>query len=154
MLRQEDRLHASLSAARQLTHIARLDLDRRFALLNISLAQRTLPPSSDAPLIGQQTLSNFVLATALSTTRHMGPDAQDLLRALTRTDAARPRGQVGDAARRAAKDVQRARESQAHQSAEGGLPVQERKLTDVPPPTPRKPPGTPKRAGTPGASRR
>ncbi|KAL5526291.1 hypothetical protein ACEPAF_8014 [Sanghuangporus sanghuang] len=151
---KEDRLYAALSVARQLTHIARLDLDRRFALLNLSLAQRTLPPSSEAPLSGQQALSNFVPATALPLTRHTGPDAQDLLRALTRTDAARPRAQVGDAARRAAKDVQRARESQVHQSAEGGVLVQERKLTDVPPPTPRKPPGTPKRAGTPGASRR
>ncbi|KAL5504421.1 hypothetical protein ACEPAH_8496 [Sanghuangporus vaninii] len=151
---KEDRLHAALSVARQLTHIARLDLDRRFALLNLSLAQRTLPPSSEATLSGQQALLNFVPATALPLTRQTGPDAQDLLRALTRTDASRPRAQVGDAARRAAKDVQRARESQVHQSAEGGVLVQERKLTDVPPPTPRKPPGTPKRAGTPGASRR
>ncbi|KAL5476599.1 hypothetical protein ACEPAI_3279 [Sanghuangporus weigelae] len=148
---KEDRLHAALSVARQLTHIARLDLDRRLALLNLSDAQRTLPPSSEAPLTGQQAVSNFVPATALP--RHTGPDVQDLFRDLLRgLDATQPRAQVGDAARRAAKEIQRARESQVHQSAEGG--VQERKLTDVPPPTPRKPPGTPKRAGTPGASRR
>ncbi|KAL5525497.1 hypothetical protein ACEPAG_6833 [Sanghuangporus baumii] len=137
---KEDRLHAALSVARQLTHIARLDLDRRFALLNLS---------SEAPLTGQQALSNFVPATALPMTRHTGPDVRDLFRGY-----ARPGAQVSDAARRAAKEIQRARETQVHQSAEGGLLVQERKLTDVPPPTPRKPPGTPKRAGTPGASRR
>ncbi|EJD07140.1 uncharacterized protein FOMMEDRAFT_165737 [Fomitiporia mediterranea MF3/22] len=151
---KEDRLLAAASVARQFTQIAALDLDRRFSLLSTSLAQRTLPSSTGASLSGQQVLSNFVPATSLPASRNPALDAQDLLRALTRTDAARPRGQLGDAARRAAKDVQRARESQAHQTAEGGIHVLERKLTDVPPPTPRKPPGTPKRSTTPGASRR
>ena len=80
-----------------------------------------------------------------------GPDPQDLIRAISRTDASRPVGQIGDAARRAVRDVQRVRESQAHQ--DGTLLVMsERKLTEVPP-IPRKPPGTPKRPTTPGARR-
>ncbi|PSS32065.1 hypothetical protein PHLCEN_2v2172 [Hermanssonia centrifuga] len=69
----------------------------------------------------------------------------DLLRAMSRVDAERPQAQVGDAARRAAREVQRAHE------APGGMA--ERRLTGVPPPTPRKPPGTPRRATTPGKGR-
>ncbi|KAI5119965.1 hypothetical protein M0805_004345 [Coniferiporia weirii] len=148
---KEDRLHAAVSVSRQLTQITAAELDHRFSLLSISLVQRTLPPANPSSLSNPGALSNFVPVTALPSAQHVGPDPQDLLRAISRTDAARPRSQLGDAARRAAKDVQRANETQA-QAAEGGLTV-ERKLTDVPPPTPRKPPGTPKRASTPGTRR-
>ncbi|THH04006.1 hypothetical protein EW145_g5840 [Phellinidium pouzarii] len=149
---KEDRLHAAISVSRQLTQITASELDHRFSLLSIALSQRTLPPTNPSSLSNPGALSNFVPVTALPSAQHMGPDPQDLLRAISRTDAARPRNQLGDAARRAAKDVQRANETQS-QAGDGGLVV-ERKLMDVPPPTPRKPPGTPKRASTPGTARR
>ena len=60
---------------------------------------------------------------------------------MSRLDASRPQTQVGDAARRAAREVQRA------------LDAPERRLTGVPPPTPRKPPGTPRRPTTPARGR-
>lgn len=66
-------------------------------------------------------------------------DPQDVLRALSRIDMQRPPAQVGDSARRAAREAQRANESSNV----------ERKLTGIPN-TPRKAPGTPRRAGTPG----
>ncbi|KAH8112630.1 Mis12-Mtw1 protein family-domain-containing protein [Phellopilus nigrolimitatus] len=150
---KEDRLHAAISVAHQLTQITASELDHRFSLLSISLAQRTLPPANPSSLRNPNALSNFVPVISLPSARHPGPDPQDLLRAISRTDAARPRSQLGDAARRAAKDVQRANETQAQAASEGGLMV-ERRLTDVPPPTPRKPPGTPKRPSTPGTARR
>ena len=90
----------------------------------------------------------LVLSSYLPTTASRVPsttDPQDLLRALSRVDARRPQAQVGDAARRAAREVQRAAD------ANGGLA--ERRITGVAPPTPRKPPGTPRRGTTPGKGR-
>ena len=125
-------------SALEATHLAEADLDRRFAALNLSMLSRTnsLPPSSS------------LLSAYLPPSRSRPPqttDPQDLLRAMSRADAERPQTQVGDAARRAAREVQRAHD------APGG--VAERRLTGVPPPTPRKPPGTPRRATTPGRGR-
>lgn len=78
-------------------------------------------------------------------------DPQDLLRALSRVDAERPPALVGDAARRAVREVQRVNEG-------GG--VGERRLTSTGlglasaqgGATPRKTVGTPRR-GTPGRER-
>ncbi|OCH85569.1 hypothetical protein OBBRIDRAFT_739709 [Obba rivulosa] len=133
-----DRLHGLANSALESTRVSEADLDRRFALLNISLVSR----SQHAPL-STSTLSSYLpptLSRPQPTT-----DPQDLLRALSRVDAARPQTQVGEAARRAVREVQRAND------ASGGLA--ERRLTGVPPPTPRKPPGTPRRATTPGRGR-
>ncbi|KAI0342616.1 hypothetical protein BDW22DRAFT_1330457 [Trametopsis cervina] len=137
-----DRLHAVAHSALKTTRIAETDLDRRFALLNVSLASRshTLMP---APSPGA--LSSYLppmVARPPPTT-----DPQDLLRALSRMDLRRPQAQVGDAAKRAAREVQRAEDAWGAGGTGTGV---ERKLTDVPPPTPRKPPGTPRRGATPG----
>jgi len=111
------------------------ELDRRFADINIAVAStNVLPP-----------IPNDTLPPRLPHIPH-GPsthpvitDPQDALRALSRLDMQRPPAQVGDSARRAAREAQRANESTNV----------ERKLTGVPN-TPRKAPGTPRRAGTPG----
>ncbi|EAU83308.2 hypothetical protein CC1G_10749 [Coprinopsis cinerea okayama7 len=76
------------------------------------------------------------------------PSPHTLLRALTRVDAARPPQQVGEAARRAAREVQRVEESGR------GAIAGERRVTVLPSMVP----GTPRRAGggipgTPGRSR-
>ncbi|KAI9061190.1 hypothetical protein FKP32DRAFT_1631862 [Trametes sanguinea] len=136
-----DRVHTFANAALQTTRVAEADLDRRFALLNISLASRSqpAPPGAHAD---SSSLSSFVPPTNL---RPPATDPQDLLRALSRIDAERPPTQVGDAARRAVREVQRATDASAGMG--------ERRLTGVPPPTPRKPPGTPRRATTPGKGR-
>lgn len=135
---QMDRLHTFANSALQTTRVAEADLDRRFALLNISLASRSQPPTHPDPT---------ALASHIPPSRPRPPatDPQDLLRALSRIDADRPQTQVGDAARRAVREVQRAADATAGMA--------ERRLTGVPPPTPRKPPGTPRRATTPGKGR-
>ncbi|KAI1797063.1 Mis12-Mtw1 protein family-domain-containing protein [Ganoderma leucocontextum] len=133
-----DRLHTFTNSALQTTRVAESDLDRRFALLNISLASRSQPPTYPDPTA----LSSYMPP---SRPRPPATDPQDLLRALSRIDADRPQTQVGDAARRAVREVQRATDATAGMA--------ERRLTGVPPPTPRKPPGTPRRATTPGKGR-
>ncbi|KAM5539274.1 hypothetical protein V8D89_007147 [Ganoderma adspersum] len=133
-----DRLHTFANSALQTTRVAETDLDRRFALLNISLASRSQPPTQPDPTA----LSSYMPP---SRPRPPATDPQDLLRALSRIDADRPQTQVGDAARRAVREVQRAADATAGMA--------ERRLTGVPPPTPRKPPGTPRRATTPGKGR-
>ena len=135
---QMDRLHTFANSALQTTRVAEADLDRRFALLNISLASRSQPPTQPDPTA----LSSYIPP---SRPRPPATDPQDLLRALSRIDADRPQTQVGDAARRAVREVQRAADATAGMA--------ERRLTGVPPPTPRKPPGTPRRATTPGKGR-
>ncbi|KIL64062.1 hypothetical protein M378DRAFT_78848 [Amanita muscaria Koide BX008] len=73
-----------------------------------------------------------------------GVDPQDLLRALSLVDRTRPPSQVGDAARRAAREVQRVGEN-------GGIGiVGDRRITGITPGapnTPRKGPMTPSRRG-------
>lgn len=136
-----DRLHTIANSTLHTTRMSEMDLDRRFALLNISLASRSAPPAS---LPSSSASLSFYLPPSL-TRPAPTTDPQDLLRALSRIDAQRPQAQVGDAARRAAREVQRATDASAG--------VAERRLTGVPPPTPRKPPGTPRRATTPGKGR-
>ncbi|RDX56966.1 hypothetical protein OH76DRAFT_1491402 [Lentinus brumalis] len=135
-----DRLHTFTNSALQTTRVAEANLDRRFALLNISLASRSQPaPPSAHP--DPSALSSYIIPTQ---PRPPATDPQDLFRALSRIDVERPQTQIGDAARRAMREVQRAADSSAG----------ERRLTGgVPPPTPRKPPGTPRRATTPGRGR-
>ncbi|KAI0649521.1 Mis12-Mtw1 protein family-domain-containing protein [Trametes meyenii] len=135
-----DRVHTFANAALQTSRVAEADLDRRFALLNVSLTSRSQPQQhahSDPTA-----LSSYIPPTH---SRPPGTDPQELLRALSRIDAERPPTQVGDAARRAVREVQRA--------ADASAGISERRLTGVPPPTPRKPPGTPRRATTPGKGR-
>ncbi|KAI0635540.1 Mis12-Mtw1 protein family-domain-containing protein [Trametes polyzona] len=136
-----DRVHSFANAALQTTRVAEADLDRRFALLNISLTSRSqpAPPTSQSD---PTALSSYIPP---SHPRPAVVDPQDLLRTLSRIDAERPQTQVGDAARRALREVQRATDATAGMA--------ERRLTGVPPPTPRKPPGTPRRAATPGKGR-
>ncbi|KAH9830289.1 Mis12-Mtw1 protein family-domain-containing protein [Rhodofomes roseus] len=138
-----DHAHVMTNSALETTRIAETDLDRRFAMLNISLASRSQPAPTSLPSTSGA-LSSYLppsLSRPPPTT-----DPQDLLRALSRIDAERPQNQVGDAARRAVREVQRATD------APGGMT--ERRLTaGVAPPTPRKPPGTPRRATTPGKGR-
>ncbi|KZT67919.1 hypothetical protein DAEQUDRAFT_365617 [Daedalea quercina L-15889] len=138
-----DRLHSLTNSALETTRIAETDLARRFAMLNISLASRSQPAPTTLPSTSGA-LSSYLppsLSRPPPTT-----DPQDLLRALSRIDAERPQNQVGDAARRAVREVQRAAD------APGGMT--ERRLTaGVAPPTPRKPPGTPRRTTTPGKGR-
>ncbi|KAI0707056.1 Mis12-Mtw1 protein family-domain-containing protein [Earliella scabrosa] len=132
-----DRLHTFANSAIQTTRVAEGNLDRRFALLNISLVSRSQPAPPTAHS-DPTALSSYIIP---SQPRPPATDPQDLLRALSRIDADRPQG---DAARRAVREVQRAADSSAG----------ERRLTGgVPPPTPRKPPGTPRRATTPGRGR-
>ena len=140
-----------LSASHRLAQIAASDLDKRFSLLNISLANRTRGATYPSTFTAKSdALSNYIPPSTTQAQQTQPPpmmrtthDPHDLLRALARTDAERPREQVGDAVRRAVKDVQRV------QSA-GDEEIIERKLTDLPPPTPRKPPGTPRRTQSSG----
>ncbi|KAK0205118.1 Mis12-Mtw1 protein family-domain-containing protein [Desarmillaria ectypa] len=116
-----DMLNTYQNAARATAYVAERALDERFAHLSTGLAQRS---SSNPPgLFGAPTRE---------------PPPQELLRALWTVDRERPPAMVGDAARRAVREVQRVEER--------GGGVSERRLTGVPPPTPR----TPKRGSTPG----
>ena len=113
--------------------IAASDIDKRFSLLNLALSNRTRAPIYQPPFTAKpDALSNYVPPTqsaplGLQTSQH---DPHVLLRALAKTDADRPPVQIRDAVRRAVKDVQRVHEA-------GDEAVTERRLTDVPPPTPR-----------------
>ncbi|THV08224.1 hypothetical protein K435DRAFT_832771 [Dendrothele bispora CBS 962.96] len=87
------------------------------------------------------------------------PSPLTLFRALARVDSERPPAQIGigDAARRAAREVQRM-EQEGTTGASGGAMMgggEGRRLTGVPPlpTTPRRVPGTPRRGNTPGRDR-
>ncbi|KAF9048263.1 hypothetical protein BDZ89DRAFT_1057838 [Hymenopellis radicata] len=117
-----DMLNTHLNGARTLTCVAEEMLNARFANLAV---EANLAP---APAPG----SSLISAGARDT------DPHDLLRALARVDRGRPPAKVGDAARRAMREIQRVEEK-------GIGAVGERRLTGVPP-TPR----TPRRGSTPG----
>lgn len=133
-----------MNAAMQTATVAESALDHRFALLSFALASRSqvMPPSFH---VSNPTALSTYLPPSVSRPEPT-TDPQELMRALSRVDAERPPAQVGDSVRRAVREVQRVNEV----SAAGGVGVAERRLTGVPPPTPRKPPGTPRRGGTPG----
>ena len=122
-------------AARECAYSIEDELDRRFADLNLAITStNVLPP------IPSDALPPRLLHIPHGPSLHpITADPQDVLRALSRIDIQRPPAQVGDSARRAAREAQRANESSNI----------ERKLTGIPN-TPRKAPGTPRRAGTPG----
>ena len=125
------RSRAALKSTRKIED----ELDWRFADLNSAITStNVLPP------IPNNALPPRLLHIPHGSDQHqILTDPQDVLRALSRIDMQRPPAQVGDSARRAAREAQRANES---------LNI-ERKLTGIPN-TPRKAPGTPRRAGTPG----
>lgn len=149
-----DQLFSFASSARATTDIAEKALNERFDVLAANLASRLapFPPVQDAgatgPAAATQLLTTYVAhpAGARAAGASGSADPRDLLRALTRVDQERPPAQVGDAARRAAREVQRANEV-------GAAAVGNRRLTGVPPATPRKAPGTPRRGTTPSRDR-
>ncbi|KDR68567.1 hypothetical protein GALMADRAFT_146221 [Galerina marginata CBS 339.88] len=150
-----DQIFSYASAARTTTNIAERALNERFDALNAYLTSRINPrPPGEPPSVAgggagsgssTQLLSTYVRAPG---SRPPGADPLDLMRALSRVDQERPPAQVGDAARRAAREVQRAEEN-------GAGAVGDRRLTGVPavPATPRKMPGTPRRGTTPSRDR-
>jgi kinetochore protein Mis13/DSN1 len=127
-----DRAHAALHVAHQLTKRTVRHLDKRFEGLSTALAARskTIPQPADSSVLNQ------LVSTATGPT---APDTLALLRTLTRTDVAQEKG-IGEAARKAARDVQRVAATPVNASAA------ERRYTAV---MPRAAPGTPRRPGTP-----
>lgn len=152
-----DQIASFVNAARATTYIAEKALNERFDIIASNLKSRLNPhpqshPPSGGPLITTDPSSSSEGSTQILTTYVTKPrsagsttDPLDLMRALTRVDKERPPGMVGDAAWRAAREVQRVGES-------GVGAVGERRLTGVPV-TPRKIPGTPRRGNTPGRDR-
>ncbi|KAG2060752.1 hypothetical protein BDR06DRAFT_1048284 [Suillus hirtellus] len=131
-----DSLFSFVHSAVQATNVAESELDYRFSLLSLALStrSRSLPPSSQISSLS----SHLPIQRGLS--QHPPEDQQDLFRALSRVDMDRPPAKVGDAARRAVREVQRVQE--------GGGFAGERRLTGLPSgigATPRKVPGTPRR---------
>jgi len=129
-----DSLFSLVNSAVQTADVAGSELDYRFSLLSLALStrSRSLPPSSH-----HSSLSSHLPLPPKGISQPPPEDQQNLFRALSRVDMDRPPAKVGDAARRAVREVQRVRE--------GG--VSERRLTlpsgvGV---TPRKIPGTPRR---------
>ncbi|KAJ4487538.1 Mis12-Mtw1 protein family-domain-containing protein [Lentinula aciculospora] len=140
-----DTLLTHVNAARATTNVAESVLNERFRLLSIALAARSgdIPDSSRAGTASATTrILNTYIPPAPSAPLRPLANAQSIFRALARVDSARPRGQIGDAARRAAREVHRMEESGIARSSE-------RRLTEVPP-TPKKVPMTPRRGTTPG----
>ncbi|KAI6033370.1 Mis12-Mtw1 protein family-domain-containing protein [Pisolithus marmoratus] len=166
-----DSLSEYVHSAVHVTSIVEADLDHRYSLLSdaICARSRSVPPPHHHP-----TLALAGRRKGGSSTTHSlqhphdvpphppGESSRDLLRALSRIDKERPPGKIGDAVRRAAREVQRVQEGL------GMSGVGERKLTDLPPPpgvggsngigvaaaTPRKVPGTPRKVYGPGTPRR
>ncbi|KAG6853876.1 hypothetical protein C0991_000483 [Blastosporella zonata] len=156
-----DHLYVLASQARATTDVAQLALDQRFEVLAHALDARSVGPS--LPPLG--VLGRYGAGGGGNTSYGVGgsrderaeaEETLELLRALARVDAARPPAQVGDAVRRAVREVQRVGES-------GGVGViGERRLTLLggvgalmgggaggAGATPRKMPGTPRRGTTP-----
>lgn len=143
---ETDQIYSWTCAAKATTDIAERMLDERFSILTANLTSRVKPfPSSGEPPPASGSSTTQLLSTYVVPARAKsdGPDPLDLMRALSRVDQARPPAQVGDAARRAAREVQRAGE-RGYAGSVGG----EKRLTNVPL-TPRTIPGTPRRGNTP-----
>ncbi|KAJ7116034.1 Mis12-Mtw1 protein family-domain-containing protein [Mycena epipterygia] len=122
-----DTLNTNLHAARTHVRVAGRALNARFGLVGAGLAARA---GADAgPSVGAGVGART--------------DVQGMLRALARVDMERPPAQVGDAARRAAREVQR-----AARAGEG-----ERRVTLTGAGTGAAGGGTPRRAGTPRRER-
>ncbi|KAI6017935.1 Mis12-Mtw1 protein family-domain-containing protein [Pisolithus microcarpus] len=166
-----DSLSECIHSAVHVTNIVRADLDHRFSLLSDAICARSRsvpPPQYHHPTLALAgRTSHFSFPCSLRLPHDVPPhppgeSSRDLLRALSRIDKERPPGKIGDAVRRAAREVQRVQEGL------GMSGVGERKLTDFPPPpgaggsngvgvataTPRKVPGTPRKVYGPGTPRR
>ncbi|KAF5378705.1 hypothetical protein D9757_010771 [Collybiopsis confluens] len=146
-----DTLHTHVNAAREMTRTVEAELDSRFRLLTLVLDARSgdLHDTSRSGTASAATqIVNSHITPAPYAPTHRANDPHDLFRALARVDSMRPPRQMGDGARRAAKEV--------HRMEENGIAgSSQRTLTEVPP-TPKKAPGTPRRGnkprkgGTPG----
>ncbi|CAK5264216.1 unnamed protein product [Mycena citricolor] len=134
-----DVLHTNLSGARTAARAAGRLLDERFEMLDGELAARAG--------VGSRVDGSSASGTALVEPRVAAAETRSLFRALSRVDSDRPPAQVGDAARKAAREVQRATASSGER---------ERRVTLMPggPPGTPKRPGTPRRDRTPGTPRR
>ncbi|TFK61407.1 hypothetical protein BDN72DRAFT_965190 [Pluteus cervinus] len=166
-----DKLQIYANSAKKTVRTVERFLDQRFAALSLNLMTRSNPPLPAPPLPAPDSGSASstaapVLATYIKSgvgssgnggggsstgagASALGNDAQTLLRALSRVDTIRPPAKIGDAARRAVREVQRAGES-------GVAAVGEKKFTytmAAGSSTPRKTPATPRRGGTPGRDR-
>ncbi|KAF9223801.1 hypothetical protein BS17DRAFT_802306 [Gyrodon lividus] len=135
-----DSLFSYVNSVVQTTNMAEAELDHRFSLLSLALSARShsLPPPSSS---ASTSLSSHLPLTQRGTSHPPGESPRDILRALSRIDKERPPGKIGDAARRAVREVQRVQEG-----GSGG--VGERRLTGLATgvgTTPRKVPGTPRR---------
>ncbi|KAH7884268.1 Mis12-Mtw1 protein family-domain-containing protein [Phlebopus sp. FC_14] len=135
-----DSLYSYVHSAVQMANTAEAELDHRFSLLSLALSSRShsLPPP---PPSASNTLSSHLPLLRRGVSHPPGESPRDILRALSRIDRERPPGKIGDAARRAVREVQRVQEM-----GTGG--VGERRITGLAPgvgTTPRKVPGTPRR---------
>jgi len=165
-----DAIHTATHISSQLHSRASLHLDSFFSTLSLHLAMRNKPGASSKSTGAAATHQMLTAGSDPSRTssRLQPSDPLDVLRALSRTTSgpklasglgkskdAGPGGGassssgtgtgMSDAARRAARDV---KEAVATAKNDGGIAG---KLSMVNPPTPRKPPGTPRRSGnTPG----
>lgn len=136
---EADNLYAYVNSAVQTTNMAEAELDYRFSLLSLALSARShsLPP----PPSSSSTLSSYLPYTQRALSHPPGESPRDILRALSRIDKERPPGKIGDAARKAVREVQRVQ-------VVGSGGVGERRITGLAPglgATPRKVPGTPRR---------
>lgn len=134
-----DSLYSYVNSAVQATDMAEAELDYRFSLLSLALSARShsLPP----PPSSSSSLSSCLPRTQRGLSHPPGESPRDVLRALSRIDKERPPGKIGDAARKAMREVQRAQ-------VVGSGGVGERRITGLAPgvgATPRKVPGTPRR---------
>ena len=134
-----DNLYSYVNSAVQATDMAEAELDYRFSLLSLALSARShsLPPTSSS----SSTLGSYLPRTQRGLSHPPGESPRDILRALSRIDKERPPGKIGDAARKAVREVQRVQ-------VVGSGGVGDRRITEVWPgvgATPRKVPGTPRR---------
>lgn len=134
-----DNLSSYVNSAIQATDMAEAELDYRFSLLSLALSARShsLPPPSSS----SSTLASYLPPTQRGLSHPPGESPRDILRALSRIDKERPPGKIGDAARKAAREVQRVQ-------VVGSGGVGERRITELAPglgATPRRVPGTPRR---------
>ncbi|KAF8150159.1 Mis12-Mtw1 protein family-domain-containing protein [Crassisporium funariophilum] len=145
-----DQIFTFASAARATTNIGEKALNERYDIISAHLASRlnphppSLPRDDSASGSTREMLATYVAPSGA--TKVAGANPLDLMRALTKVDQERPPAMVGDAARRAAREVQRAGES-------GVGAVGDRRLTGFPTTPSRKAPGTPRRGNTPGRDR-
>lgn len=131
-----DILRSYVNSAVQMTNIVEAELDHHSLLLSHALRSGSLSLSDTSTGV----LMHLPLVRR-GVSHIPGESPRDIFRALSRIDKERPPGEIGDAVRRAVREVQRVQEG-----AMAG--AGERRLTGLPPgvgATPRKVPGTPRR---------